>query len=139
MQVRALKTFQGRYGLIRRGQIFNAAPGYARDLKKNKLVEDTGPGPGETPAPGEDRDDKAVPEAPHKAGKESAGGKGQPTGSDTAAPSQDAGTAAPPSSSPAVPASPEKTLTSSKIGARRGTPTQRKKRLAVGKDTKPGA
>lgn len=49
MQVRALKSFEGRHGFIRAGQVVNLEDGYARDLMKNKLVEpiegDGGPKP----------------------------------------------------------------------------------------------
>jgi len=50
MQVKALKSFQGRHGYIRAGQLVNLEDGYARDLAKNKLVElpaegDGGPKP----------------------------------------------------------------------------------------------
>jgi hypothetical protein len=50
MQIKALKSFQGRHGYIRAGQIVNLEDGYARDLAKNGLVEipegDDGPKPG---------------------------------------------------------------------------------------------
>lgn len=49
MQVKALRSFQGRHGYIRAGQTVNLEDGYARDLAKNKLVElpegDGGPKP----------------------------------------------------------------------------------------------
>lgn len=38
-QVRALKSFQGKHGYIRAGQLVNLEDGYVRDLLKNKLVE----------------------------------------------------------------------------------------------------
>lgn len=39
MQVKALKSFQGRHGFIRAGDTVNLEDGYARDLAKNGLVQ----------------------------------------------------------------------------------------------------
>lgn len=39
MQVKALKSFQGRHGYIRAGQVVNLEDSYARALAANKLVE----------------------------------------------------------------------------------------------------
>ncbi len=59
MQVRALKSFTGRYGHIRVGQVFNCVPNYAAELIANGLVRDMGePGPSA---------DRALPGAPHRA------------------------------------------------------------------------
>lgn len=59
MQVRALRSFAGRYGHIRVGQIFSSAPSYARELQSNGLVEVIG-----EPKPAGNR---AIPEAPKRA------------------------------------------------------------------------
>lgn len=59
MQVRALRSFNGRYGHIRVGQIFSSAPNYAQDLMRNGLVELL-----KEPGPEKDR---AIPEAPKRA------------------------------------------------------------------------
>lgn len=59
MQVRALRSFAGRYGHIRVGQIFSSAPNYAQDLMRNGLVEKVGD-------PGPDKN-RAIPEAPARA------------------------------------------------------------------------
>ena len=61
-EVRALKTFQSRYGLIRAGTVFQCAPDYFRALSKNGLVELEKP----DPAPDKNR---SVPEAPNRGGK----------------------------------------------------------------------
>jgi hypothetical protein len=37
-QCRALKTFKGRYGLLRSGQIFSAEKGYADALKQKSMI-----------------------------------------------------------------------------------------------------
>jgi hypothetical protein len=71
MLAKALKTFNGKYGLIRAGQTFNCDPAYFAALLKNKLVvaaegEDT-------PAPSSNR---SIPAAPGKADT----GKGNPGG-----------------------------------------------------------
>lgn len=43
MQVRALKTFQSRYGFIRNGEIFTAEDHYARDLMTRAMVKELKP------------------------------------------------------------------------------------------------
>lgn len=88
MLVRALKTFRGRYGLIRTGNEFECEPGYFRQLERNRMAERieartiasqerTPPGPA---------DNKSVPAAPVVAGKTAPGGQGKPPGTDTAPP-----------------------------------------------------
>lgn len=67
-EVRALRSFKGRYGSIRAGQTFNCEPGYLVQLLRNKLVIATG-NPGE-PGPSKDR---SIPEAPHRGGKDKGG------------------------------------------------------------------
>lgn len=113
MKARAIKTFQSKYGLIRAGTTFQPDPGYARALERNKLVEILEGG-----GPGEDRQDKSIPRAPH----EKDTGKDQ-TGGDTARQPGD-GAAPKSASSPRGQASTAKTLTTSGIGAKR---SQRKK------------
>jgi len=111
MQARALKTFQSKYGLIRAGTTFQPEPGYARALERNKLVEILDDD--RKPAPGEQREDKSIPRAPH----EKDAGKGQ-TGGDTARQPED-GTAPKSSASPRGQASRGKTLTTSTVGGRK--------------------
>jgi hypothetical protein len=79
MQVRALKTFTGRYGTIRAGTVFNCEPGYFQSLAKNNLVtaEITKDAAARTPGPSKDRN---IPEAPHRGGKENPGEQGQAPG-----------------------------------------------------------
>lgn len=75
MRVKALKTFRGRYGLIRTGTQFDCDPGYYRQLSRNgmvELVESTKPA---DPGPSENRD---LEQAPNRAGKSTAGGQGKP-------------------------------------------------------------
>ena len=76
MQVRALKSFAGKYGHIRVGQIFNCEPNYADQLKTNGLVlmideKQAAPGPSSN---------RAIPAAPSQAREEPA-----PLGKDGAA------------------------------------------------------
>lgn len=65
---RALTTFNGRYGTIRKGVIFNCDPNYFRALLRNKMVEETTdqPEPDKKPEPGPSKD-RNVPAAPGKA------------------------------------------------------------------------
>lgn len=118
-EVRALRSFTGRYGRIRTGQTFAAEPGYAAALKRNKLVEYTGK-PGE-PGPQKDR---SIPEAPDRGGKDDKG-TGRPAKS-TAPQPLTGGKGITSSSAPAAPASRPRTSSTSKAGGRKGTPTPRK-------------
>lgn len=85
--VKALKTFRGRYGMIRAGTSFNSDPRYAAALKKKGWLEvveggDEQPAPDEKKQPGPDKN-RQVPQAPSRAGKDLAAGKGAtlpPTG-----------------------------------------------------------
>lgn len=67
---RALRTFKGRYGLIRAGTVFNCEPGYFAALEKQGFVkvetERTPPGPGEN---------RAIPAAPETAAAGAGGEK----------------------------------------------------------------
>lgn len=70
----ALKTFRGRYGLIRAGTTFNCAPAYFEALASNdppwvKLAD--APAAPIAPAPGPDKN-RRIPEAPKRAGKSGA-------------------------------------------------------------------
>lgn len=117
MQVRALKTFKSEYGKIHSGNVFNAEPSYAKKLQRNGLVEIVDaaePGPS---------DDRSKGDAPSRSGKGS-GAKG-PTPGDTVPPLE-GGPGITSASLPAGPASPRKTLPSSKTGARTGVKTPRK-------------
>lgn len=123
MQVKALKTFQGRYGKIRAGEVFNAEPGYVVGLNKRKghplvqvLDERDEPGPAK---------DRNKGEAPGRAGKEHPGDQGRAPASDTAG-QQGGGQALTSQSLPAVPASRGKIAAPSPRGGRRGKPTPRK-------------
>lgn len=103
MQAKAKKTFQSKYGLIRAGTTFQPEPGYARALERNGLIEILDAD--RKPAPGEQREDKAIPRAPNEKspGKDSAPQPGD-------------GTAPKSASSRPGQASPDKTLTTSAIG-----------------------
>lgn len=67
----ALKSFRGRYGLIRAGTTFNCAPGYFEALLKNGWVKaaDAPAAPPPAPTPSKNRQ---IPEAPKRAGKSGA-------------------------------------------------------------------
>jgi hypothetical protein len=76
MLAKALKSFRGRYGLIRAGSTFNCEPGYYGQLAKKGWVEAAKGGPepesAQKPGPGPaDNRDKGG--APNKAGKGEAG------------------------------------------------------------------
>jgi hypothetical protein len=58
MQVRALKSFSGKYGSIRTGQKFNCDPHYADQLFANSLIEAV-----QEPGPDNNR---AIPQAPQR-------------------------------------------------------------------------
>ncbi len=62
MLTRALKTFSGRYGMIRQGTVFNCEPGYFAQLVRRQMVEAVK----EPPGPGDNRN---IPEAPNRATK----------------------------------------------------------------------
>lgn len=78
MKTRALKTFRGRYGLIRAGNVFECEPGYYKQLAKMGMVqkepERTLDEPGQppdpnkpdNPGPSKDRDAKGPPFPPGK-------------------------------------------------------------------------
>lgn len=122
--VRALKSFKGRYGHIRAGQTFAAEPGYAKQLQRSKLaviIEDDAKDPG----PSQDRDRK---EAPQRGGKEGQGSGNPPKQSDasTVPPPLGDGQAITSSSLPAVRASTKPTSPKSVAGGRKRTPTTRK-------------
>lgn len=106
MQAKALKTFRGKYGMIRAGSKFNCAPGYFAELKKLKMVtewtggkdaKDDPPATDETardpldirdPGPSENA---SIPEAPATAGKDQAAPSGQTTSSESAPTQSDTG------------------------------------------------
>lgn len=67
-EARALKTFKGRYGLIRRGTVFQCDPGYLQSLKKNGLAAEESPQPGP-------KKDRSVPKAPRPGEKKDPPGK----------------------------------------------------------------
>lgn len=121
MQVRALATFNGRYGMIRAGTTFNAEPGYVKALNKHKgkpLVEvlsEQDADEKKAPGPG---DNKSIPGAPSQGGKDKAGG--------VQAPSPAAGKPITSASLPAGPASTKKTSKRSGAGGRKGVVTPRK-------------
>ncbi len=76
MQLRALKSFEGRMGYIEHGTVFTAPDGYASSLLRNRLVEVFTPSNAEAMAAGDDNDkrreqdprrapnDKSLPGAP---------------------------------------------------------------------------
>lgn len=134
-EVRALRSFKGRYGHIRAGQTFTAEPNYAAQLKRNKLVVIVG-GEGEKgkePAPSKNRDKG---NAPARGGKDQTGKDAPPT--DPRAPA--AGQTITSASVQAGQASRPKTLPLSGAGGRRGTPTARKpKGKTKTSSTPPGA
>ncbi len=73
--VKALKSFRGRYGLIRAGSTFECEPGYVTALLKNKMVEvlEGEAAPAGEPGPKKNRN---IPTAPNKSGKERPSGQG---------------------------------------------------------------
>lgn len=119
-EVRALKSFKGRYGHIRAGQTFTAEPSYAQSLMRNKLVVVTGAA-GE-PGPSKNRDRK---EAPGRGGKDGEG-QGRPVPPTDPQPPAAGGTITS-ASVQAGRVSRPKTLPLSGAGGRRGTPSSRKK------------
>jgi hypothetical protein len=141
MHARALKTFHSKYGLIRRGTIFQPEPNYAKALKKNRLIEDATEADArqaiaagqKIPGPGDEREDKSIPRAPlekDRPGKGDPGKSAPKPGSSTAA-TPDAGKAPKSSASPRGRASREKTLTSSSIGGGKSVTTPKRKRAVV--------
>lgn len=62
MKARALKTFKGRYGLIRQGTVFECEPGYFKALAKNAMVEEAKPH--EAAQVIEPEKNRAIPRAP---------------------------------------------------------------------------
>lgn len=133
MHARALKTFHSKYGLIRKGTIFQPEPNYAKALKKNRLIEDAteeqaraaAAAGQKIPGPGETREDKSIPGAPHTKGPTP--GKGQPgkPGS-TTAPTPDDGKPPKSSASHQGQASRAKTLTTSGAGGKVTTPKRKR-------------
>lgn len=123
-EARALRTFKGRYGVIRAGTVFHADPGYLAQLQRNKLAE-----PCDTqqrqPGPSKDR---SIPSAPEKKrGNEEPGkGKKDPGTAQT----EGNGRGITSASLPVGRASTKKTSTTSAAGARKGTPTPRKKKTS---------
>lgn len=129
-EVRALKSFKGRYGHIRAGQTFTAEPNYAAQLMRNKLVVVTDAT--QEPGPSKDRDRKG---APGRGGKDGEG-KGSPVPPTDPQPPA-AGGAITSASVQAGRASRPKTLPLSGAGGRRGTPTPRKKAKTKTSSTPP--
>jgi len=75
--VKALKSFRGRYGMIRAGSIFNCEPGYAESLRKNKLIEVIdGAADEKRQEPGPEANRKK-PDPPGRAGKDQPGEQGE--------------------------------------------------------------
>ena len=97
MQAKALKTFRGKYGMIRAGSKFNCAPGYFEELKKLKMVTEwTGGKDANDPPPILPRDpgpseNASIPEAPATAGKELAASSGQTASSESTYKPNDSG------------------------------------------------
>ena len=120
---KALKSFKGRYGFVQAGEIFNCEQGYFDALKKNKLVELATTG--NEPGPSNDRN---IPQAPGRAGKERPGGQGNPPADMDPKPA--GGTVLTSASLQAGPASHRKTLVGSVGGVRKGTSTPRKPKAA---------
>lgn len=89
MKVRALKSFNGRYGKIRAGNVFECEPSYFRALARNGLAkieperaidgqpQPEQPGEKKPPGPSEDRDLK---KPPNTAGKDAPGDQRKPPG-----------------------------------------------------------
>lgn len=131
--VEALKTFKGRLGHVNRGDKFNCDEGYFRALKKNGLAALPKPtGEEKTPAnePGP-VNDRNIPRAPARAGKEGAGeDQGSPP-AETSDPTRTDGQVLTSSSLRADLASRKKTLPVSVPGGRKGTPTPRKGKSAA--------
>ena len=135
MHARALKTFHSKYGLIRKGTIFQPEPNYAKALKKNRLIEDATEEQARAaiaagqkiPGPGETREDKSIPGAPNTKGPTPGKKKGQPgkPGS-TTAPTPGGGKTPKSSASHQGPASPGKTLTTSGAGGKVTTPKRKR-------------
>lgn len=86
MHVRALKTFSGRMGLIRTGEVFTVDDRYGKQLMNNKLVVPHEP---EQPKPETDKNLGDAPENKGGAGGEDDGG-GNASGSDASSQSQNA-------------------------------------------------
>jgi hypothetical protein len=125
MLVRALKTFNGRYGKINKGQMFNAEPGYVQDLNKRKanpLVEVLEKSDQPAPGPSQDR---SRGDAPRRSGKDQGQAQPGPAPADTGAQS-DSGKAITSASLPVAPASRKTTSRPLAVGGRRGKPTPRK-------------
>lgn len=116
-EVRAIKSFKGRYGHIRKGQQFTAEPNYARQLRDNKLVKILEEKPEPGPSKNRDKGD-----APGRGGKDPTGKDAPPTDPQRSADGQAITSA----SVQAGQASRRKTLPLSGAGGRRGTPTARK-------------
>jgi hypothetical protein len=81
MKATALKTFSGKFGLIRTGTVFECDPSYFKSLAKNGLVAETPERGGDAPAqkpeqPGPSKNRK-LPDPPRQ-------GKGQPGAGRTA-------------------------------------------------------
>jgi hypothetical protein len=125
MLVRALKTFNGRYGKINKGQTFNAEPNYVRDLNKRKsnpMVEVLEKDDRSQPGPSQDRNKG---DAPQRAGNDQRRAPGAAP-ADTAGPSV-GGAGITSASLPAVPASRRATSKPLPVGGRRvGKATPRK-------------
>lgn len=120
MRVRAIRTFTGRYGHIRTGNVFECEPGYFAHLKRNGMAVEEKDRALEAPTPGPN-DNKAVPAAPSTAGKDAPGGQGRPPG-DTARP-RGAGKTVTSRSLRADLALRQKTLSTSGAGALASPPT----------------
>lgn len=124
---RALKTFHGKLGLIRKGMIFRPDPNYAKALERNGLIEDAteedarkaiiGGRQQHVPGPGEKREDKSIPAPPFT--KTPPPGKGRPGPQPKPGTAQDAGKGQQSSVSRPGQASPEKTLTTPDAGGKR--------------------
>lgn len=122
MLVRALKTFNGRYGRINKGQTFNAEPGYVQQLNKRKsnpmveVLERDEPGPSSDRSKGSEAPGRAGKDAPPAGDRKPAGSEGR----------SDDGQAITSASLPAGRASRKKTSPKSGTGGRQGTATPRK-------------
>lgn len=102
MQAKALKTFRGKYGMIRAGSKFNCAPRYFDELKKLKMVTEWtgGKDAKEDPPAADDpqtirdpgpSENASIPEAPATAGKDQAASSGQSDSSESPDPAKDSG------------------------------------------------
>lgn len=112
MYVKAIATFDSKQlgQHIRAGMTFHCAPGYAKDLQRNHLVEILSTADSE-PAPSSN---KAIPGAPATSGKEPA-----PPQPGESAPPQTDGQDQPSASSQAAPVSRRRTVLTSSIGGRK--------------------